>query len=82
MKKSRVKYTTISIRSDVKEILDKFRKNKDWSQFLLDLLNENQRLKRILAAKKMQERFNDRIEKAVLESVKKLRNELKFREIV
>ena len=73
MKKSRVKYTTISIGSDAKEILDKFRGNKDWSQFLLDLLNENQRLKRILAAKKMQYRFNKHVEKAVLESTKNSR---------
>jgi len=78
MENSRKKYTTILIRSDVKEILDKFRKNRDWSQFLLDLLNENQRLKRILAAKRMQERFNDYIEKAIFESIEKLKNRLRL----
>ena len=78
MENSHKKYTTILIRNDAKEILDNFRKNRDWSRFLLDLLNENQRLKRILAAKRMQERFNNYIEKAVFESIEKLKNRLRL----
>ena len=62
------KYTTISISMDVKKMLDNLRGDKNWSEFLRDLVLENMRLKRILAARKIQERFNERVEKSIMES--------------
>ncbi|MEM2046865.1 MAG: hypothetical protein QXQ21_08255 [Candidatus Jordarchaeales archaeon] len=72
------KYTTIPVLVEVKRILDEARSGREWSEFLLSLLNENKRLQRVLAARSLQERFN-LVEKSVLESHEKFREGFKFR---
>lgn len=72
------RYTTISVRIDVKRKLDAMRGDMDWSEFLIKLVEENARLRRIIAAREIQERFNAEIEKRVKESVRSMR-EMKLR---
>lgn len=50
------KYTTIPVL--VKEALDKIRKGMEWSKFLVELVEENRRLRSKLAARQLQKRFN------------------------
>ncbi len=52
------KYTTIPVLVEVKRLLDEARGGKEWSEFLVELLNENRRMRRMLAARNMQERFS------------------------
>ena len=58
---------------EVKKKLDAFRGNMDWSEFLSSLIEENIRLKRIIAARSIQERFSGEIEKSVRESITSMR---------
>jgi len=67
------KYTTIPVLVHVKEKLDSRRGGLDWSEFLLKLLEENIMLKRIIAARRIQERFDSSVEKNVKESVDSMR---------
>ena len=67
------KYTTIPVLVNVKEQLDSIRGGIEWSEFLIKLVEENKKLKRILAAKSIQERFNADIEKNVKESIEHMR---------
>ena len=67
------KYTTISVLVHVKKQLDLLRGDMDWSEFLIKLVEENRRLKRIIAARSIQERFNESIEKSVRESMDRMR---------
>ena len=75
-------YTTIPVTVEVKEMLDRLRKGRDWSTFLRELVEENIRLRRALAARRLQARFNEVIERAVVESKESLRRGLRLREIV
>jgi len=43
------KYETISVLKHVKKILEKEKGDMDWSSFLLSLLEENKRLKRLVS---------------------------------
>ncbi len=70
---ARSKYTTIPVRVEVKKILDSLRGDIEWSDFLLGLVEENRRLKRIIAARSIQGRFNEDIEKSILESIESMR---------
>ncbi len=70
---ARSKYTTIPVRVEVKKILDSLRGGMEWSDFLLGLVEENRRLKRIIAARSIQGRFNEDIEKSILESIESMR---------
>ncbi|MGQ9721632.1 MAG: hypothetical protein ACUVXA_09965 [Candidatus Jordarchaeum sp.] len=56
------KYTTIPVLVEVKEVLDKIRKGREWSKFLAELVEENKRLKRKVAARSLQKRFNTVVE--------------------
>jgi len=53
--------------------LDSLRGDMEWSDFLLGLVEENRRLKRIIAARSIQGRFNEDIEKSILESIESMR---------
>lgn len=75
------RYTTIAVSVEVKEMLEKLRGNRDWSTFLRELVEENLRLKRVLAARKLQSRFNERIAEHVTESSEALRRGLRLREL-
>ena len=74
------KYTTIPVSVEVKESLEKLKGRKEWSKFLLELVVENRRLRRKLAARSMQERFSA-VESHVLESHEALREDLKLKDL-
>jgi len=71
------KYTSITIKREVKERLEKFKKNKSWDEFLMNLLKEYVRLKKIEAAKKLEKSFTKE-ELKILEDVIK-REKLKWK---
>ncbi|WXG39262.1 MAG: hypothetical protein WED07_00250 [Candidatus Freyarchaeum deiterrae] len=73
------KYTTIPVLVKVKEDLDKIRGGKEWSKFLAELVEENRRLRRKLAARSLQKRFNT-VESHVSESHSTLRKNLKLKD--
>lgn len=72
------KYTTIPVLPKVKEDLDKIRRGKEWSKFLVKLLEENRKLRRKLAARNLQKRFNT-VESHISESHTTLRKNLKLK---
>ncbi|MHA1617305.1 MAG: hypothetical protein ACTSX9_08385 [Candidatus Njordarchaeales archaeon] len=74
------KYTTIPVTIEVKMILEKIKGNQDWSSFLKNLVEEYLRLKRIIAARELQLRFSEEVEKALMESIRSMRK-LRMREI-
>ena len=67
------KYTTIPVLVEVKERLNSLRGDLDWNEFLISLVEENIRLKRMLAARRIQERFNEKVERNVRESIASMR---------
>jgi len=69
----RSKYTTIPVTTEVKMLLEKLKGDRDWSDFLKSLVEDYLRLKKIIAAWELQSRFNEKIEKAILESTSSLR---------
>jgi len=71
------KYTTIPVLVKVKEDLDKIRAGREWSKFLVELLEENRKLRRKLAARSLQKRFNT-VESHISESHETLRRKLKL----
>jgi len=76
------KYTTIPVSIEVKEMLNRLRGNKDWSEFLRDLVQENIRLKRVIAARRIQERFDSKVEKSIRESHLLFRKSFRLRDIL
>ncbi len=52
-----IKYTTITVKSEVKKELEKYKGEKSWDDFLLNLLREYIRLRRVKAAKELEESF-------------------------
>jgi len=65
------KYVTISVLREVKELLEKEKKNRDWSEFLLELYREAktsrakrafEELKRLLDEKDLEEIVKSSIE--------------------
>lgn len=66
------KYTTIPVLVKVKEALDRIRGEKEWSKFLVELVEENRKLRRKLAARSLQKRF-DTVESHVSESHRDLK---------
>ncbi len=75
------KYTTIPVLVEVKEALDRIRGEKEWSKFLAELLEENRKLRRKLAARNLQKRFNT-VESHISESHRDLKGlKLKHSEI-
>nr|MDO8061587.1 hypothetical protein [Candidatus Freyrarchaeum guaymaensis] len=73
------KYTTIPVLVEVKKVLDEVRGGKEWSDFLMSLIDENRRLRRMLAARNVQERFS-LVEKSVSASYEEFRQGFKLRE--
>ena len=67
-------YTTIPVKKEVKERLEKFKGNKEWSSFLDDLLNEAIRAKREESFRKLRE-LTLKYAEAIEESHKKFRRE-------
>jgi len=74
-----MKYTTIPISKETKELLDKLRGKKSWDKFLRELVEENMRLKRVIAAQKLEKMFTEE-ELELLEKIcKEERSKWKFR---
>ncbi|MBS7251837.1 MAG: hypothetical protein KIH08_14790 [Candidatus Freyarchaeota archaeon] len=72
------KYTTIPVLVKVKQDLDKIRGGKEWSKFLVELVEENRKLRRRLAARSLQKRFNT-VESYISDSYRTLRKNLKLK---
>ncbi|MEM2958711.1 MAG: hypothetical protein Q6366_003020 [Candidatus Freyarchaeota archaeon] len=72
------KYTTIPVLVKVKQDLDKMRGGKEWSKFLVELVEENRKLRRRLAARSLQKRFNT-VESYISDSYRTLRRNLKLK---
>lgn len=76
------KVTTISILKQTKKMLEEKKgKNKTWDTFLRELIIEKERLESIVAAKKLESKFNSAIEKGICISSNDLKRSLKFKEI-
>lgn len=67
-------YTTIPVKKEVKERLEKFKGNKEWSIFLDDLLNEAIRAKREESFRKLRE-LTLKYAESIEESHKRFRRE-------
>ncbi|MEM3650238.1 MAG: hypothetical protein QW831_05920 [Candidatus Jordarchaeaceae archaeon] len=72
------KYTTIPVLVKVKQDLDKMRGGKEWSKFLVEIVEENRKLRRRLAARSLQKRFNT-VERYISDSYRTLRRNLKLK---
>ena len=63
------KYTTITVKNEVKKELKKYKGERSWDEFLLNLLREYIRLKRVKAAEELEESFTkeelDKLEKII-----------------
>lgn len=64
------KYTSITIKNEVKRELEKFKGKKSWDEFLINLLKEYVRLKKIEAAKELEKSFTQE-ELEMLEEITK-----------
>lgn len=64
------KYTSITIKNEVKKELEKFKGNKSWDEFLINLLKEYVRLKKFEAAKELEKSFTQK-ELEMLEEILK-----------
>ena len=54
------KYVTISILREVKEILEREKKNRDWSEFLLELYREAKMARTRMAFEQLRRMLNDK----------------------
>ena len=73
------KYVTISILREVKEILEREKKNRDWSEFLLELYREAKMARARMAFEQLRRMLNDEELDKILASVKEFREGFKFR---
>ncbi|MEX2701993.1 MAG: antitoxin VapB family protein [Candidatus Baldrarchaeota archaeon] len=74
------RYTTITIKREVKEKLEKLKKNKSWDEFLMNLLNEYVKLKKIEATKKLENSFTKEELETLEDIVKREKLKWKFKE--
>jgi len=54
------KYVTISILREVKEILEREKKNRDWSEFLLELYREAKMARTRMTFEQLRRMLNDK----------------------
>ena len=73
------KYTTISVPSDVKKLLEKAKGRDEWGKFLLNLYAEVKRLKSKKAFEELTNTLTDEDLKNILESSKEFRERFAFR---
>ena len=73
------KYVTISVLKEVKELLEKEKKDKDWSDFLLGLYREAKSAKARLAFESLREVLTERDYIVIEKSSKEFRRRFKFR---
>lgn len=67
------KYVTISVLREVKELLEKEKKDRDWSGFLLDLYNEVRMLRGRIAFEELSRLFSEEELEEILKSSKEFR---------
>ena len=73
------KYTTISVPSDVKKLLEKAKGRDEWGKFLLSLYTEVKRLKSKKAFEELANTLTDEDMKNIFESSKEFRERFAFR---
>lgn len=73
------KYTTISVPSDVKKLLEKAKGKDEWGKFLLNLYAEVKRLKSKKAFEELANTLTDEDLKNIFESSKEFRERFAFR---
>ncbi|MHA1723191.1 MAG: antitoxin VapB family protein [Candidatus Baldrarchaeia archaeon] len=73
------RYTTITIKKEVKEKLEKLKKNKSWDDFLMNLLKEYVKLKKIEAAKKLENSFTKEELETLEDAIKREKLKWKFK---
>jgi len=72
-------YVTISVLKEVKELLEKEKKDKDWSDFLLELFREAKTARARKAFEKLRNLLNDEDYIEIEKSSKEFRRGFKFR---
>jgi hypothetical protein len=73
------KYSTISVPTDVKNLLGKAKGNDEWGEFLLSLYAEAKRLKSKKAFEELADMLTTKDLDAMLDSSKELRKRFEFR---
>jgi predicted CopG family antitoxin len=73
------KYSTISIPEDIKKKLEKVKGEKEWGQFIIDLYDEAQSLKRKKAFEELACMLTKEDLKAMTQSNKEFREKFAFR---
>jgi predicted CopG family antitoxin len=73
------KYATISVPEDVKCLLEKAKGKEEWGEFILNLYNENRRLKSKKAFEELTKILTTEDLKAITESSKEFREKFAFR---
>jgi hypothetical protein len=73
------KYSTISVPTDVKNLLGKAKGNDEWGEFLLSLYAEAKRLKSKKAFEELTDMLTAKDLNAILDSSKELRKRFEFR---
>ncbi len=73
------KYVTISVLREVKEILEKEKKDKDWSEFLLELYKEAKLARAKTAYHELRQILSEDDLESILETSKSFREGFKLR---
>ena len=74
------KITTISVKENVKMKLDKMRKGKDWSSFLLEIAEKAEKYDKAKAIKELRTILSDEELDKIAEECKHFRKGFKLRE--
>jgi len=73
------KYSTISVPSDVKKVLEKVKGKEEWGKFLLNLYHEVKKLKSKKAFEQLTTTLTQEDLRLILESSKQFRERFAFR---
>lgn len=73
------KYVTISVRTDVKKLLEKARGKDDWGSFLLNLYVEAKRLRGKKAFDELANTLTDKDLRAIVKSSREFRQRFELR---
>ncbi len=73
------KYVTISVLREVKELLEKEKKDRDWSEFLLELYWEAKRARARMAFEELRRLLSEEDLEEIARSSREFRRGFKFR---
>jgi len=73
------KYVTISVLREVKELLEKEKKNRDWSEFLLELYREAKLYRAKSAFEELRRLLDEKELENIIRSSEEFRRRFKFR---